>query len=119
MDAKDVKAGTKAMTNLDNLIVIDLLNKVDREIEHARLFNKHSTIVEFPELYSCDHMPKHRGRVYDDGEDFPDPNSETFRLDGLFDRMIKDIEKRGFKIEKSWTGRKKWDGYPGIVVSWF
>jgi len=51
MNAKDVKARTKAMTNLDNLIVIDLVHKVEREIEHSSLLNKHSAIIEFPEIY--------------------------------------------------------------------
>lgn len=119
MNAKDVRQRMKPMVNLDNLVVIDLIYKVEREIEHSMLLNKHSAIIEFPELYSCDHMPERRAREYDDGEDFLDPNSETYRLDGYFDRMAEKIKKEGFKIEKAWKGRKKWNGYPGIVVSWF
>ena len=56
--------------------------------------------------------------ILSDDSTYPELKDDATYLSEIIP-MIKDIEKRGFKIEKSWTGRKKWNGYPGIVVSWF
>ena len=110
MTAEEARAETYLRTNTDYLIVTDLVCKVEREIERAELYNKHSALVKFPELYSCDHRVS-RGT---DGK-------ETQRMDKLLSRVVDIFKNNGFIIERAQYNKsdKSWFECPSIVISWF
>ena len=110
MTAEEARAETYPHTNSDNLIVADLVHKVEREIRAACMHNKHSAFIEFPELYSYDHRVS-RGTN----------DKETKRMDMLLTRVVDIFRDDGYIIERVQYNKsdKSWFECPAIVISWF
>lgn len=114
-----------ALKNEVDRIVMELVDRVNDAICTASKY-KHSTLVQFPELVSSDHLRKNNQVDDGDGYDMTEvggDENESERVNIILDRLRICIESFGYKV-KVFDYSFGSDKYsirfvPAVLVRWF